>query len=104
MGSNINHTSFAEYTRHLILARKGCTRIHIFVRNGTTLSDKCTHLRIIKAPSVYIKRILLILPFFVYSDITDTFRPVFAIIREVIHDGLYLVPYICHGDVTQAGS
>lgn len=68
------------------------------------LSDRCMHLKIIKAPSVYTKRILLILALFLYSDITDIFWPVFAIIREVIHDGLYLVPHISHGDITHAGS
>jgi hypothetical protein len=65
MGSNLNPRSFAGYTRHLILVPKGYTIIHIFVRNGTTLSDKHMNLTIIKAPSVYTKRILLILPLFV---------------------------------------
>ena len=65
MGSNLNPRSFAEYTGHLILASKGYTRIHSSVRHDTTLSDKHMNLRVIKAPSVYTKRILLIDTLFV---------------------------------------
>jgi hypothetical protein len=62
------------------------------------------NIRIIKAPYACTKRSLLILTLFVYIDISDTFRPVSAIIREVFPDGLYLVSYICHSDIIHADS